>query len=49
MTGAFTGTLPMTTRTLSTPVPPGSYTVRVAAVGLCGTSAFTAPQTIVVP
>ena len=49
VTGAFTGSLPMTTRTLAAPVPPGSYTVRVAAVGLCGTSAFTAPQTIVVP
>lgn len=49
VTGAFTGTLPMTARTLATPVPPGSYTVRVAAVGLCGTSAFTAPQTVVVP
>ncbi len=49
VTGAFTGTLPMTARTLATAVPPGSYTVRVASVGLCGTSAFTAPQTIVVP
>ena len=49
VTGAFTGNLPMTARTLAAPVPPGSYTVRVAAVGLCGTSAFTAPQTIVVP
>ena len=49
VTGAFTGTLPMTARTLSTPAPPGSYTVRVASIGLCGTSAFTAPQTIVVP
>lgn len=49
VTGAFTGTLPMTARTLATAVPPGSYTVRVAAVGLCGTGAFTAPQTVVVP
>ena len=49
VSGAFTGTLPMTARTLATAVPPGSYTVRVASVGLCGTSAFTAPQTVVVP
>ncbi len=49
VTGAFTGTLPMTARTLATAVPSGSYTVRVASVGLCGTSAFTTPQTIVVP
>lgn len=49
VTGSFTGTFPASARTLVTPAPPGSYTVRVAATGLCGTSAFTAPQTVVVP
>lgn len=48
VTGAFTGSFPMATRTLAAPVPPGSYTLRVQSIGLCGTSAFTPPQTIVV-
>ena len=47
--GAFTGSFPMTARTFSAPVPPGSYTIRVAAVGPCGTSASTPPQTADVP
>jgi hypothetical protein len=48
-TGAFTGSFPLTARTFSAPVPPGGYSVSVAAVGPCGTSAATAPQTVVVP
>ncbi len=48
-TGAFTGSFPLATRTFSAPVPPGSYSVSVASVGPCGTSAATAPQTVVVP
>jgi hypothetical protein len=49
VTGSFTGTFPASARTLVAPAPPGSYTVRVAATGLCGTSAFSAPRTVVVP
>ncbi len=49
VTGSFVGTFPMTTRQISAPVTPGSYTVRVSAVNACGTSAATAAQTIVVP
>ncbi len=45
----FTGQLPIAARQLSAPVPAGSYTVRVAAANGCGTSAFTAAQTVVVP
>jgi hypothetical protein len=36
--GAFTGSFPMTSRTLAVPIGPGSYTVSVASEGLCGTS-----------
>lgn len=49
VSGAFTGTFPMATRTLDAPAPAGTYVVRVASVGICGASAFTAAQTIVVP
>jgi hypothetical protein len=49
VTGAFNGAFPMTSRSLAVPVGPGSYTVRVAAVGPCGTSAFTEAQTVAVP
>ncbi|MBP7776297.1 MAG: hypothetical protein KA371_04160 [Acidobacteria bacterium] len=47
--GAFNGTFPMTGRTFAAPVPPGSYTIAVAAVGPCGTSTQATPQTVVVP
>lgn len=49
VTGAFTGSFTLPVRTLATPVASGSYTVSVASVGPCGTSAPSAPQTIVVP
>jgi len=48
-TGAFTGSFPSAARSFSAPVPPGSYTIRVAATGPCGTSAATPAQTVVVP
>lgn len=48
-TGAFSGSFPSAARTFSAPVPPGSYTISVAAVGPCGTSPATTAQTIVVP
>ncbi len=49
VTGAIAATLPLTARTLAVPVPAGAYDISVASVGLCGTSAFTPPQTVVVP
>ncbi len=49
VTGAYVGVVPLIDRALSLPVPAGSYTFRLAAVNGCGTSAFTAAQTVVVP
>lgn len=49
VTGTFAGVFPVASRTLSAPAPPGSYTIRVVSVGLCGTSVPTAAQTVVVP
>lgn len=45
----YTGTVQFTTRRLSAAVPPGSYTLRVAATNACGTSGYSAAQTVVVP
>ena len=47
--GAFTGDVPLAVRAVSGAVPPGTYLLSVAAVNACGTSAFTAPQTFVMP
>jgi len=49
VTGAYVGVVPLLDRALSVPVAPGSYTFRLAAVNGCGTGAFTAAQTVVVP
>ncbi len=49
VTGAIAATLPLTARTLAVPVPAGTYDISVASVGLCGTSAPTALQSVVVP
>lgn len=49
VTGAFTGTVPVPVRAVGGSVPPGSYTIRVAATNSCGTGLATAPQTVVVP
>jgi hypothetical protein len=49
VTGSFVGTFPLTTRGISAPVGPGSYTISVASVNACGTSLATPAQTIVVP
>jgi len=48
VTGSFVGAFPVTARGLSGTVGPGSYTVSVAAVNACGTSAGTPAQTVVV-
>jgi hypothetical protein len=49
VSGAVNVTVPFTTRGLTLPVPPGTYTFSVAAVNTCGTSAFTASQTVTIP
>jgi hypothetical protein len=48
VTGAYVGSFQVATRTLAVPVPPGRYTITVSAQGLCGTSAPTPAQTVVV-
>jgi titin len=49
VSGSYNGTLPVAGRFMSARVPPGSYTVRVAAVNACGIGTATLPQTLVVP
>ena len=46
---SFAGVLRLAARAISAPVTPGSYTISVAAENACGTSPFTASQTVVVP
>jgi hypothetical protein len=47
--GAFTGSLPMLTRSVQGTVGPGTYTLRVAATNACGASVPTDPITVTVP
>jgi len=49
VSGSFVGSVPLTTRAISAPVGPGSYTISVASVNACGASAATTPQTVVIP
>jgi hypothetical protein len=49
VSGGFTGSFATPGRTLSGLVGPGTYYLNVAAANACGTSAATAPQTVVVP
>ncbi|MEZ5420648.1 MAG: fibronectin type III domain-containing protein [Vicinamibacterales bacterium] len=50
VTGAFVGAVPVgPSRSLTTGVPSGTYSVSVSAVNACGTSAPTAVQTVQVP
>jgi extracellular elastinolytic metalloproteinase len=45
----FTGDIPLSGRAISALVPPGVYTVTVAATNACGTSVPTASQTVTIP
>jgi hypothetical protein len=49
VSGSVNASVPFTTRGISVPVPPGSYTFSVAAVNACGSSAPTAPDTVTIP
>ena len=49
ISGAANMTLPMTSREISSPAPPGTYTFTVAARNACGTGVFFDPQSITVP
>lgn len=48
VSGPITLALPLPARSITSPVPPGTYTFSVSAVNACGASAATAPQTVVV-
>ena len=47
--GAFVGSLPMTARALSAPVPPGSYMLSVSAANPCGVGVATPTTTVTIP
>jgi hypothetical protein len=49
VTGTYSINVPIPSRSLSSPVGPGTYILRVAATNPCGTSAPTAPQTVTIP
>ena len=49
VSGAFSGTFPLSGRSVSAPVMPGAYTFTVRAVNSCGSSPATTAQTVVVP
>jgi hypothetical protein len=49
ISGAFVGTIPLTTRTISAVAAPGTYTLSVVATNSCGASPGTAATTLVVP
>ena len=49
VTGAYVGAVPFTARTLTVPVPPGTYNFTVAATNPCGTSAATPLQSVTIP
>lgn len=49
VTGAYAGSLPLAVRSLTATVGSGAYTLRIAAENPCGSSAASAPLTVVVP
>ncbi|MGE0461861.1 MAG: CHRD domain-containing protein [Vicinamibacterales bacterium] len=48
-TGAYVGSVPLASRGIAAAVPPGSYTLGVAAANPCGASAVSAARTVTVP
>jgi hypothetical protein len=49
VTGSYSTTVTTTARSVSSPVGPGTYNLRVRAVNACGNSSYTAFQTVTVP
>lgn len=49
VTGSFAGRFPLTDRSVSGTVGPGTYNVSVAASNSCGASAFTTVQSVTIP
>jgi hypothetical protein len=49
VTGSYSTTVTTTARSVSSPVGPGTYNIRVRAVNACGNSSYTAFQTVTVP
>jgi hypothetical protein len=47
--GALALDVPITTRSLISAAPPGTYALSVSAIGACGSSPATSTQTVVVP
>ncbi|MEZ5416278.1 MAG: Ig-like domain-containing protein [Vicinamibacterales bacterium] len=49
VSGAYVGVVPFTTRSFSTPVPPGTYNFTLAAANTCGVGAPTPVRSVAVP
>jgi hypothetical protein len=49
VTGAFNGAVPLSARTISATVGPGTYNLAVLATNACGASVPTTVQTVTVP
>ena len=49
VTGSFVGTIPVSGRSASARVPPGSYTLSVAATNPCGSSVPTTAEIVTIP
>jgi hypothetical protein len=49
VTGAWTGRITTTSRTLTSSVAPGTYNISIQAVNPCGTSAATPVRTVTIP
>ncbi len=49
VSGAFVGSVPVTGRSVAGAVPPGTYTLSIAATNACGTSAPSPPVTVTIP
>ena len=49
VSGAYAGVVPFTTRSFSTPVPPGTYNFTLAAANNCGVGAPTPLRSVAVP